>query len=115
MKWKVLKNETQYQRALKRSLKIFHASKGSPEFDELELLLLLIKDYEDKHIFLPAVNPLEVIKERMKEKGIMPKDLVKVIGSKGHVSSVLSGRREITLTMASKLKKYFQLPAEVFL
>ncbi len=112
---KVLKTEAQYHKAIKRTLKIFHAPTGTPEYDELELLLLLVKDYEDKHIKLPNINPLEVIKERMVERGIKPKDLVSVIGSKGHVSSILSGRREITLNMAAKLKEYFQLTGAVFL
>jgi len=51
----------------------------------------------------------------MKEQGMKAKDLEPVIGSKGHVSAILSGKREITLKMAQKLKSYFSLPAEVFL
>ena len=43
------------------------------------------------------------------------KDLEPLIGSKGHVSSVLAGKREITLKMAQRLRDYFQLPAELFL
>lgn len=33
----------------------------TPEADELALLLVLVKD-EDKHIRIPEVNPIEVIK-----------------------------------------------------
>ncbi len=51
----------------------------------------------------------------MTERGMKAKDLKPIIGSKGHVSSILSGRREITLKMAQRLKDYFQLPAEIFL
>ena len=51
----------------------------------------------------------------MDEMGMKAKDLEPLIGSKGHVSSVLSGRREITLKMAQKLKDFFRIPAEVFL
>ncbi len=51
----------------------------------------------------------------MAERGMKAKDLEPIIGSKGHISSILSGRREITLKMAQRLKDYFQLPAEVFL
>ncbi len=47
--------------------------------------------------------------------GIKAKDLEPIIVSKGHVSSILSGKREITLKMAQKLKNYFSIPAEVFL
>jgi HTH-type transcriptional regulator/antitoxin HigA len=51
----------------------------------------------------------------MQEMGMKAKDLESIIGSKGHVSAVLSGKREITLNMAQKLKDYFSIPAEVFL
>jgi len=115
MTWKVIRNETQYQKAVKRMMVIFHAEEGTPEADELALLLVLIKDYEDKHIKLPVLDPVEVIRLKMEELGLKAKDLEHIIGSKGHISSVLSGRREITLKMAQKLKDYFQLPAEIFL
>ena len=115
MNWGVIKNEAQYQKALKRAMTIFHAENGTAEAEELALLLVLVKDYEDKHIQLPGLDPMEVIKLKMEELGLRPKDLEGIIGSKGHVSSVLSGRREITLKMAQKLRNYFQLPAEIFL
>ncbi len=50
MNWKVIKTEAGYQKATKRTMAIFQAKKGSSEADELALLLVLVKDYEDKHI-----------------------------------------------------------------
>ena len=47
--------------------------------------------------------------------GMKNKDLEPIIGSKGHVSAILSGKREITLKMAQKLKNFFGIPANVFL
>ncbi len=114
MNWKVLNTEKQYQKAISRTLEIFHAAPNTPEADELALLLVLVKDYEDRYIQLPELNPIEVVKLKMEEQGIKAKDLEPVIGSKGHVSSVLSGRRELTLSMAKKLKAYFNLPSEIF-
>lgn len=115
MNWKVIKTEEEYQKAITRTLEIFQVNEGTPEADELALLLLLVKDYEDKHIHIPEVNPIEMIKLKMEERGMKAKDLEPIIGSKGHVSSILSGRREITLKMAQRLKDYFHLPAEIFL
>ena len=115
MDWKVLNTEEQYQTAITRTLEIFHAEEGTPEEDELALLLVLVKDYEDKYIPLPAMDPVEVIKLKMAEQGIKAKDLEPIIGSKGHVSSVLSGRRDLTLKTAKRLKEFFNLPAEVFM
>lgn len=115
MNWKVIKTEAAYQKAIKRTMAIFHAKEGNDEADELAVLLVLVKDYETKHIHLPELDPIEVIKLKMAERGMKNKDLEPIIGSKGHVSSILSGRRELTLKMAQKLKDYFQLPAEVFM
>lgn len=115
MNWKVIKTEKEHKKAVARAMEIFHAKPETPEDDELGILLLLIKDYEDKTIKMPEVDVLEVIKEKMKELGLKNKDLEPLIGSKGHVSSVLSGRRELTLKVAQRLKDFFHLPAEIFL
>jgi len=115
MNWKVLKTENDYNRASIRMMKIFHSGPNNPESDELDLLIVLIRDYDDRHYQLPELDALEIIKYKMQEKGMKAKDLEPIIGSKGHISAILSGKREITLKMAQKLKNYFSIPAEVFL
>ena len=115
MNWKVLKTEEDYIKASIRLMEIFHAKENTIESDELELLSVLVKHYDDKHYHLPELDALEVIKYKMEEMGLKAKDLEPIIGSKGHVSAILSGKREITLKMAQKLKNYFSIPAEVFL
>ncbi|MNQ63894.1 Antitoxin HigA [compost metagenome] len=115
MNWKVLKTEEDYNKASIRMMGIFHAEPNTPEGDELDLLIVLVKDYDEKHYHLPKLDALDVIKYKMKERGMKAKDLEPIIGSKGHVSAILSGKREITLKMAQKLKDYFSIPAEVFL
>ncbi len=113
--YKVLKTEEEYRIALNRTIQIFHADSGTSEFEELELLLLLVKDYEDKHIIIPELDPIEVIKLKMEERGLKAKDLEPIIGSKGHVSLILSGKREVTLKMARALRVFLGIPPEVFL
>jgi HTH-type transcriptional regulator/antitoxin HigA len=115
MDWKVIKTAAQYKKAVRRTMEIFQVVEGTPESDELELLLVLVKDYEDKHITLPELDPIGAIKLKMEERGLKAKDLEPFIGSKGHVSSILSGRRELTLKTAQKLKDYLRLPADVFM
>lgn len=114
MNWKVLKTEEDYNKASIRLMELFHAKPNTIESDELDLLLVLVKDYDDNHYHLPELDALEVIKYKMEEMGLKAKDLEPIIGSKGHVSAILSGKREITLKMAQKLKNYFSIPAEVF-
>lgn len=112
--WKVIKTEAGYKQALERTISIFHAGSDTPEFEELELLLVLVKDYEDKHIAIPTLDPIEVVKLKMEEKGIKAKDLEPIIGSKGHVSLVLSGKRELTLKMAKALHSFLGISSDVF-
>lgn len=101
MNWKVIKTEAQYQKAVKRAMQIFHADGKTPEGDELALLLVLIRDYEDRHISIPDLDPIEVIKLKMAETGIKANDLEPLIGSKGHVSSVLAGKEKSPLRWLS--------------
>lgn len=113
--WKVIKSEVAYKEALNRTISIFHVEPGTPEFEELELLLVLVRDYEDRHIVIPELDPLEVVKLKMEEKGLKAKDLESIIGTKGHVSLVLSGKRELTLKMAKALHSFLGIPSDVFL
>lgn len=113
MNWKILKTEQDYTKVSNRITAIFNAIKGTPEADELELLIVLVQDYDDKHFVLPTLSPLDAIKYKMDEKGIKANDLEPLIGSKRHVSSILSGRRGITLKIAQKAKKLFSVTSRI--
>jgi HTH-type transcriptional regulator / antitoxin HigA len=38
---------------------------GSKESDELEILVILIKEYENEHFPIPKPNPIEAIRFRL--------------------------------------------------
>lgn len=115
MNWTILKTEEDYNKASERLMDIFHTEPNTPEYDELSLLILLVQDYDNRHYTLPQIDVLEIIKEKMQERGLKNKDLEPIIGSKSYVSSILSGKREITLKIAKRLRDYFNIPAELFL
>ncbi|MFD0748655.1 type II toxin-antitoxin system HigA family antitoxin [Mucilaginibacter calamicampi] len=112
---KILKTEAAYNAALARTIEIFHAEEGTPESDELDVLLLLLKDYEDRHYYIPDPDPIEVIKLKLEEKGLKQKDLEPIIGSKGYVSQVLSGKKELTLKMVRGLHQFLGISADILL
>jgi len=113
--WKVLKTEPEYKKALKRTIELFHADENTSEGEELDLLLLLVKDYEDRHYHIPDPDPIEVIKLKLEEKGLKQKDLEHIIGSKSYVSQVLSGKKELTLKMVKGLHHYLGISADILL
>ena len=80
MKLKLIKTEADYQKALKRLDKIFHAKKGTKEQEELEILVMLIQRYEDETVGeFPDPDPIEAIKFKMEQMEMSQKDLAEVI------------------------------------
>ena len=88
---------------------------GTPEGDRLNLLTLLVRDYEQKRIEIEAPDPIDAIKFRMEQMNLMPRDLVPLLGSRSKVSEVLSRKRPLTLSMARALYKGLRIPAKALL
>jgi HTH-type transcriptional regulator/antitoxin HigA len=67
MNWKVIETEENYNKAVIRLMEIFHAEPNTPEGDELGLLIVLIKDYEDKYYPIPKLKILDLMKFKVLE------------------------------------------------
>ncbi|MBK9984088.1 MAG: helix-turn-helix domain-containing protein [Saprospiraceae bacterium] len=113
MEWKVIKTEKDYQKALKRLELIFDASKSTKEGDEMELISLLIDNYEIEKSPIDFPDPIEAIKFRMEQLGYKQKDLADVLGLKSRVSEILNRKRKLTLDMIRKLNEELGIPTEV--
>ena len=57
----------------------------------------------------------EIIKMRMEERGMSQRDLAPIIGSRSRVSEILTGRRDITISIARALYKHLDIPADILL
>ena len=115
MKPKVIKTESEYQAALARIDRLMDAELNTPKGDELELLALLVHDYEEKVFPIDRPNPLAALRFRMEQQGLKAKDLVPLLGSRSRVSEVLSGRRNLSLKMIRSLVSGLRIPAEILL
>jgi len=80
------------------------------DFDELELLALVIEDYEKKHFTIIDTDPIDVLKFYMSQNGLTNKDLEDVIGNKGRVSDVLNRKRELSKIMIGAITRKFPIP-----
>src|SRR3989304_7717821 len=114
---KVIKNESDYEETLLRlnTLLTRNPSEGTREDDELEVLVLLIQDYESRQSHLIAPSPVEAIKFRMEQQDLTPRDLIPYIGSRSKVSEILSRKRPLTLSMIRALNKGLGIPAKVLI
>jgi HTH-type transcriptional regulator/antitoxin HigA len=87
----------------------------SNESDELEVLSLLVKEYENEHYPVPQPHPIEAIKFRLDQMGMTEKDLSEILGYRSRKSEILSGRRKLSLSMIRKLHEKLKIPAEVLI
>jgi HTH-type transcriptional regulator/antitoxin HigA len=115
MNAKLIKNEADHAAALARIKDVFDARPGTPEGDELELLVHLVEEYEAVHHAIASPDPIEALKFRMEQGGLKQADLVPLIGNKSKVSEVLSGKRSLSLAMIRALHKGLGIPAQVLI
>ena len=115
MTLKILKTEKDYNLALKRLEEIFDSKRGTKDGDELELLALLIDNYEKEKYKISMPDPIEAIKFRMEQLGYKQKDLAEVIGLKSRVSEILNRKRKLTLEMIRKLNEVLGIPTDVLI
>lgn len=115
MNIKPIRNEKDYQNAVNRLEEIFDAKRGTEEGDELEILSILIDNYEDEHFPIEMPDPIEAIKFRMEQMGMKQKDLEEVFGFKSRVSEILNKKRKLTLEMVRNLNTKLHIPTEVLI
>ena len=113
----IIKTDEQYEEALARveELMDIEPDPGSEDADRLELLTLLISNYEKEHFPLEMPDPIEAIKFRLEQQQLSQKDLIPYLGSRGRVSEVLNRKRPLTLKMIRSLHKGLGIPAEVLI
>jgi HTH-type transcriptional regulator/antitoxin HigA len=117
MKLKPIKTKKEYEDLLEWIDLLFDkkVKADSPEGEQLQIALLLIKQYEDENYAIPLPDPISAIKIKMEEQGLKNKDLVGIIGSKGYISSLLNGKKPLTLEIARIFHKKFGVSAEILL
>ena len=116
MKLKLIKTEEEYQKALKRLDKIFHAKKGTKQQEELEILVMLIQRYEDETVGeFPDPDPIEAIKFKMEQMEMTQKDLAEVIGLKSRASEILSRKRPMSINIIRKISTALSIPADILI
>lgn len=114
---KPIKNNKQYEEALTRTYSLIQKNlrPDSKDSDELEVLTILIKDYENERYLVPKPNPLEAIKFRLEQMNMSEAELSEILGYRSRKSEILSGKRKLNLTMIRRLKEKLNIPTEVLI
>ncbi len=114
---RVIETAEEHERLLAEAEKLMDKGehRGGEEDAALELMVRLIKDYEEVHYRMPDPSPREMLVYLMELRGLKQVELVPIFNSRGYVSDVINGKRAISKEHAKHLAKFFHVSADVFI
>ena len=112
---KTISSREQHQAYISRLLDLQRKAHRTPEETETaKLLVVLIADYEAKHVAIESVSGIEVLKELMESNGLRQKDLAEDLGGESVVSLILRGKRPLNRQQMERLSQRFHVSPAVF-
>jgi len=115
MELRLIRTKKDYRAALAEVDSLWNAPAKSSDSDRLDVLTLLIEQYEREHYPIADPDPIDFLNHVMEARGLARKDLEPYIGPRGRVSDILNRVRPLTLDMIRKLSEGLELPAEVLI
>jgi HTH-type transcriptional regulator/antitoxin HigA len=112
MEVKPIRTKADHRAALKEIEALMSARPGTPEGDRLDVLATLVEAWERKRYPMELPDPVEAIRFRMEQSGLVAKDLVPMIGKLNRVYEILNRKRPLTLQMIRRLHEDLGIPAE---
>jgi HTH-type transcriptional regulator/antitoxin HigA len=112
---KPIRSESEYRQALNELRELFMMPKGSKEYDRVEILEILVEDYEGKNYLIEDPDPIDAIKYSMEEAGMNQTELGRIMGDKAKASLVLNRKRKLSLSMIRNLHRELKIPLNVLI
>jgi len=113
----VIRTTAEYHRLLGAAKRLMETPEDAISEEEgrlLELLSIVIEEYEDRVHPLPQAEPHIMLRHLLEENDMKPSALWEAL-PKSRVSEALSGKRSISKAQAKHLAELFRVPVEVFL
>jgi HTH-type transcriptional regulator / antitoxin HigA len=118
---KIIETHQEYEQFLvvTENLLSKRSSRTETENTLFFLLVKLIRDYEEKTYALQdwmQTPAHEFLQHLMEGRGLKQVELGEALGlSKGHISAIVNGKREISKAQAKKLGEFFNISASAFI
>jgi HTH-type transcriptional regulator / antitoxin HigA len=118
---KIIETKEEYEHFLAVAERLISKKQNrtAEETTLFRLLVKLIKDYEEEVYALKEWSqtpPHKLLQHLMEARGMKQVDLIGVISpSKGLVSSIVNGKREISKAQAKKLGEIFNISSSAFI
>ena len=115
LKYCVIKSDEQYYEYC-NELELLDSNENPSDYEliQIELLCLLIKEYDSKTRFANKPNPIEVIKSLMQVNNLNQSEIAAVCGvGKGYMSEVLNGKKDISKSVMRRISKHFAVSQDI--
>jgi HTH-type transcriptional regulator / antitoxin HigA len=87
---------------------------SSDQKEYLNLLGMIIHDYETRMIDVPDIFGVELLNVLIEEWGLKQKELVPIFKTESIISAVLNGHRQLTVEHIQKLAEFFHVSPSIF-
>lgn len=116
LKYKIINSEKQYKEYCRKLEELVFSSKKNKAIkEEISLLTLIIKTYDDEHNTLDDTDPIELLKSLMEEHKLKAVDLANLLNvSAGLVSDILNYKKGLSKETIRILSERFKLNQEAF-
>lgn len=115
MNIKPIRTEADYQAALKQIDTLIDCEDDSEEADILDVLSVLVENYESEHYPIAPPDPIDAIKFRMEQMGMVESEIAHYLGGQKRAEAILNRQRPLTLKMIKLLYSRLHIPAESLL
>lgn len=112
----VIRSEAENERAIQLLERLVSRQESltAAEGKLVELLTVLINEFESRNYPMEASGPLDIIRHLLESNNLRQKDLVDEFGTESIVSDVLNGKRELTKDHIKRLSARFRVSPAVF-
>jgi len=111
-----IRNDEDHKRALHEIETLWDAPEGTQEADKLEVLAILVEDYESRNFKVDEeLSPVEVLRLAMTEMGHSQAELASILGSRSRTSEILAGKRGLNTDAVYRISKAWRIPAEMLI
>jgi HTH-type transcriptional regulator / antitoxin HigA len=110
-----IRNDADHKAALTEIDRLWDAEDGTAEADLMEVLAILVEDYESKRWPVTASSPLEILRYAVSEMGHTQSGLAALLGPRSRASEILKGKRPLTIEAVRKISAAWNIPAELLI
>ena len=110
LKYTVIKSEEQYEKYCDVLEELVYSEEADVKQEEIELLGLLIKDWDEKHKIGPELDPVELIKAFMDEHRLSQTELAEIADvRKRTISEVLNYKKRLSKKAIRNIANHFKI------